>query len=100
MTFDAAVFQLQKVEKRLLTGNWAAVDGNENTPGNMIAGGFVGSGTAVAPGGTGILAQIKFKVIYSGNDDGFTRQLAINNYSDNLVGMEPEPASPSFTYKK
>ena len=100
MTFDAAVFQLQKVEKGVLTSGWAAVDGNETTPGSMITGGFMGSGTAVAPGSTGILAQIKFKVIYSGNDDGFTRQLAINNYSDNLVGMKPEPASTSFTYNK
>lgn len=100
MTFDAAVFQLEKIEKGTLCGSWAAVDGNETTPGNMIVGGFLGSGTAVAPSSNGSLAQMKFKVTYSGSDDGFSRQFTAKNYSDNIAGMKPDPASISFTFRK
>jgi len=100
MTFDPAIFQLQKIEKGLLCGDWAAVDGNEVSPGNMIVGGYMGSGTSIPPGSSGGLAQIKFKVIYSGSDDGFPRQFAIKNYSDNIAGMNPTQATATFTFRK
>ena len=100
MTFDAAIFQLQKIEKGLLSNSWTTVDGNENTPGNMIVGGFMGSGDSVPTGSSGSLVQIKFKVIYSGGDDGFSRQLTIKNYLDNIAGMKPDPASVTFTFRK
>jgi hypothetical protein len=100
MTFDAAIFQLQKIEKGFLCGSWAAVDGNETTPGNMIVGGYLGSGTSIATGSSGSLVQVKFKVIYSGSNDGFSRQLTIKNYADNIAGMKPEPASATFTFRK
>jgi hypothetical protein len=100
MTFDPAIFQLQKIEKGTLTGSWAALDGNENTPGNLIVGGYMGSGTAVASGSSGSLVQIKLKVIYSGSDNNFSRQFTIKNYVDNIAGMKPDPASATFTFRK
>jgi len=102
MTFDRNIFQLQKIEKGILCSNWADdhVDGNETTPGNMIVGGFMGSGNSVAAGSSGSLVQVKFKVIYSGSDDGFTRQFTIKNYLDNIAGMNPNPASATFTFRK
>jgi len=100
MTFDSAIFQLQKIEKGLLCGSWAAVDGNEVSSGNMIVGGYMGSGASVPPGSSGGLAQIKFKVIYSGSDNNFSRQFAIKNYSDNIAGMTPNQATATFTFRK
>lgn len=100
LTFDAAVFQHQKTDRGILCGSWATVDANESTSGNMIIGGYMGSGTSVASGSSGSLAQIKFKVIYSGIDDRFTRQFTIKNYIDNIAGMKPDPASTTFTFRK
>lgn len=100
MTFDSAIFQLQKVEKGVLSSSWATVDGNETSPGNILVGGFMGSGAPVAPGSSGSLVQIKFKVIYSGSDNGFSRQFAIKNYMDNIAGMNPNPATATFTFQK
>jgi hypothetical protein len=100
MKFDSAVFKYLNAEKGTLTGSWAAVDANVTNAGNLIAGGFVGSGTAVAEGSGGILIQFKLKVIYSGSNDNFTSQIVIKNYQDDISGMLPKRASVTFTYKK
>ena len=100
MTFDAAVFQLQKTGKGNLCGSWVTVDANESKSGKLIVGGYMGSGNSIASGNSGSLAQIKFKVIYAGSDDGFTRQFTIKNYTDNISGMKPDPASTTFTFRK
>lgn len=100
MTFDPAVFKYSSTSKSILTASWAAVDGNEASPGLAIIGGFMGSGTPVPAGSSGSLATVKIEVIYDGNDDGFSRQISIKNYKDDIGGMKPEPSSITFTFNK
>lgn len=100
LTFDPAVFQYERTDKGDLTGSWAAVDGNETSSGKLIVGGFVGSGTPIAIGSNGSLAVVKIKVIYSGSDSGFSRQISINNYLDDINSMTPMPTSTTFTFIK
>ena len=100
MNFDPAVFQYQSTHKSDLTSTWTSVDGNETSPGKVILGGFMGSGEPVPVGASGSLAIIKIKVIYSGNDDGFSRQISIKSYLDDIAGMKPDPASATFTFNK
>jgi hypothetical protein len=100
LTFDPNVFKYQSTITGSLTGSWASVDGNEVNAGNLVVGGFMGSGTPVVIKSQGSLAIVKFEVIYAGTDDGFTRQITIKNYIDGLKGMKPEPSSTTFTFKK
>jgi len=100
ITFDSAVFQYLSTGKGILTASWASVDGNETGAGKLIVGGFGGSGTPVAIGSSGILFQVKFKVIYAGSSDSFTSQITIKNYLDDISGMTPASASVAFAYKK
>jgi len=100
LTFDPNVFKYQSTNAGSLTGSWASVDGNETSSGNLTAGGFTGSGNPVVKGSQGSLATVKFEVIYSGADDGFTRQITIKNYTDDITSMKPNPASTTFTFKK
>lgn len=100
MTFDHAVFKYQSTNKSDLTGSWASVDGNEIISGKLIIGGFMGSGNPIVAGSNGSLAIIKIKVIYSGSDSGFTRQISINKYLDDIAGMSPMPTSTTFTFIK
>ena len=100
MTYDAAIFRLESTAKGSLTGSWASVDGNETSSGKMIIGGFVGSGNPVGVGSNGTLVIIKLKVIYSGDNSGFTRQISINNYLDDIAAMSPKPTSATFTFIK
>jgi len=46
LTFDSSVFEFQSVSKGSLTGNWAAVDGNETQAGTVKVVGFAGSGSS------------------------------------------------------
>ena len=100
MTYDPAIFQYESTRKGGLTGSWASVDGNEISSGKLIIGGFTGSGNPVVAGSNGSLVIIKIKVIYSGNESGFTRQISINKYLDDIVGMSPMPTSTTFTFIK
>lgn len=100
MTYDPAIFQYESTGRSDLTGSWAFVDGNEISSGKLIIGGFVGSGNPVPAGSSGSLAIIKIKVIYDGNDDGFSREISIKNYLDDIGGMKPDPSSATFTFKK
>jgi len=100
LTFDPNMFQYQSTSSGSLTGSWAAVDGNEISSGKLIVGGFTGSGTSIEKGKSGSFALVKFEVIYAGSADSLTRQITINHYKDDIVGMKPEPASTTFTYRK
>jgi len=100
MTYDPAIFQYESTGKGGLTGSWASVDGNEISPGKLIIGGFAGSGNPVVAGSSGSLAIVKIKVIYSGSDSGFTRQISIDKYLDDIAGMSPSPTSTTFTFIK
>jgi hypothetical protein len=98
MTYDPAIFQYESIGKGDLTESWASVDGNEISSGKLIIGGFVASGNPVVAGSNGSLVIIKIKVIYSGNESGFTSQISINRYLDDIVGMSPMPISTTFTF--
>jgi hypothetical protein len=100
LTYDSAIFQYESTGKGDLTASWAAVDGNETSAGKLIVGGFVGSGTPVVVGSNGSLVIIKLRVIYSGSDSGFSRQISINNYLDDINSMTPMPTSATFTFIK
>lgn len=100
LTFDPNMFQYQSTSSGSLTGSWASVDGNEISSGKLIVGGFTGSGTSIEKGESGSFTVVKFEVIYVGSAESLTRQITINHYKDDIVGMKPEPASTTFTYRK
>jgi predicted small lipoprotein YifL len=97
LTFPPKMFDYTSVSKGNLTGNWAAVDGNEVSAGNLKIGGFKGSGTAVAINSSGSIVVITFKVNGAGLSNGQQGQVCIKNYTDDITGIPPEPACASFT---
>jgi len=99
LTFDSSMFEFQSVSKGSLTGDWAAVDGNETQAGTVKIGGFAGSGKTIGTGSNGTIAVVKLKVICISCSNGQQTQLNINNYTDDISGMTPEPATTKFTYQ-
>lgn len=100
VSFDAKMFQFQEVQSGTLTGSWAAVDGNEVSPGSLKVGGFLGAGTPIPMASQGTLAEIKFKV--TGSEYGNSQQSPIctQQYTDDLTGFKPDTACVSFTLRK
>jgi hypothetical protein len=98
--FDADLFQFRRVEEGNLTETWTAVDGNEIKRGTLRLGGFTGSGTPIAQGSTGPLAEVKFKVSGSNFSDGQQSQIRIENYTDDIADMTPLPSAATFTLRK
>jgi hypothetical protein len=99
-TFDTKMFQFQEVSRGNLTGNWAAVDGNEGSSGELRAGGFAGEGTPVAKNSSGTLADLKFKVTGQSYGSGQQSQICIRQYTDDISALKPETACTTFTLKK
>jgi hypothetical protein len=100
MSFDVKMFQFQEVRSGTLTGSWAAVDGNEVSPGSLRVGGFQGAGTPVSPASQGTLAEVKFKVTGSEYGNGQQSQVCTKQYTDDLTGFQPGTACASFTLQK
>jgi len=100
LTFDSSIFEFQSVSKGSLTGDWAAVDGNKIQAGTVKVEGFAGSGSTISAGSSGTIAIVKLKVICTSCSNGQQSQLSINNYTDDISGMSPEPATTKFTYTK
>jgi hypothetical protein len=100
VAFDAKMFAFQGVVKGDITGSWASVDGNELSPGELKIGGYVGSGTPVPAKGQGKLAEFKLKVTGQDYANGQQSQVSIKQYTDDITGFRPEPASVAFTLKK
>jgi hypothetical protein len=100
MTFDADLFQFQGVNQGSLTGDWAAVDGNEIRTGTLKVGGFAGSGTPIPALSRGTIAEIVLKVVGENYSDGQTSQICINSYTDDIEGLTPNPACTTFELKK
>jgi hypothetical protein len=98
--FDADKFQFRRIEEGDLTESWAAVDGNEISGGTLRVGGFMGSGDPIAQGTTGILAEVKLKVIGSNFNDGQQSQICIENYTDDIADLTPQPSCTNFTLRK
>lgn len=99
-SFDAKMLQFQGVSSGSLTGDWAAVDGNETSPGELKVGGFVGGGTAIPKNSNGTLADLKFKVTGQSYSDGKQIQICIRQYTDDIAAFTPQPACTTFTLKK
>jgi len=100
LNFDANMFQFLSVSKGNLTGNWAAVAGNETSPGVVTVGGFAGSGTTISVGSSGSIAVVTLRVTGASYPNGQQSQLNISNYTDGIAGMSPEPANTTFTLQK
>ena len=100
MSFDIKMFQFQEVRSGNLTGSWAAVDGNEVTPGNLKVGGFQGAGTAIPVASQGTLASIRFKVTGNEYGNGQQSDICVQQYTDDLSGFTPGSACARFTLQK
>jgi hypothetical protein len=100
LTFPPKMLTYGTTSSGSLTGSWAAVDGNEVSAGNLKIGGFRGSGSAVARNSQGSLLVIKFTVDGSELSNGQQGQICIKGYTDDIVGIPPEPACASFTLTK
>jgi len=100
LTFDANMFSFQSVSQGSLTGDWAAVDGNEISSGTVKIGGFAGSGTPIPIGSAGDIVVVQFKVTCSGCSDGQQSQICMSDLTDDIAGMTPAPSCKTFTYRK
>ena len=100
MVFDSELFQFQKVERGTLTGNWAAVDGNQTSSGVATIGGFKGSASLIPVGSTGSIVVVTLKVKAASYNNNYQSQVSIRKYTDDIAGMKPEPSATTFIYKK
>ena len=98
--FDPNMFEYQGCSSGGLTGGWAAVDGNQISPGVVKVGGFAGSGKPIAVGSVGKIAVITLKVTGDSYGNGAQNQLYITAYTDEIAGMSPNPAKTTFTLQK
>lgn len=99
LTFDTNLFDYVNTKKGSLTGSWAFVDGNASG-GVVTVGGLAGSGNTIPVGSSGTIAIVTLRVTGAGYSDGHVSQLTIRSYSDDISGMQPKPASTSFTFRK
>jgi hypothetical protein len=99
LTFDTAMFQYVGTSKGGLTSSWAYVDGNE-TSGTVTIGGFAGSGTSVPVGSSGVIAVVTLTVTGASYGNGRQSTVTIRAYADDISGMQPEPATTTFTLRK
>ena len=83
-----------------LVNDWAAVDGNEVSAGNLKIGGLKGSGNTIGMNSQGSIAILKFKVDGSDLNNGQQGQICIKSYTDDIAGIPPEPACSSFILSK
>jgi len=98
--FDTQMFEFQDAGTGGLTGDWAAVDANEPSPGELKVGGFVGSGTPVAKSSSGTLVELRFKVTGQAYGNGQQSQICIRSYTDDISAFTPNPACTTFTLRK
>lgn len=99
LTFDTNMFQYVGTSKGSLTGNWTYVDGN-SVGGTVTIGGFAGSGSIISSGSSGTIAVVTLKVTGGPYSNGQQSQIIVQGYADDITGMQPEPSSTTFTYRK
>ncbi|NIM58547.1 MAG: hypothetical protein GTO16_06345 [Candidatus Aminicenantes bacterium] len=100
LTYDSNMFDYQNVSKGDLTADWGVVDGNEISPGTVIIGVLAGQADPILPGGVGSIVSITLKVTCNGCINGQQSQICIQNYTDGIAGMTPEPACAIFIYRE
>ncbi len=99
LAFDTNMFDYVGTSKGDLTGSWAFVDGN-NQSGTVTIGGLAGGASPIPAGSQGSLATVTLRVTGGSYPDGRQSQITIRNYTDEIAGMKPEPATTTFTLRK
>jgi len=100
LTYDTTMFEYQTVSKGDLTADWGVVDGNEISSGTVIIGVLAAQANPISEGGVGSIVKVTLKVTCSGCINGQQSQICIQNYTDDIVGMTPQPCCAIFTYRK
>jgi hypothetical protein len=100
LTYDATMFEYQNVSKGDLTADWGVVDGNEISSGTVIIGVLSAQADPISAGGVGSIVKVTLKVTCSGCINGQQGQICIQNYTDDIAAMTPEPSCAIFTYRK
>ena len=100
LTYDPTMFEYQTVSKGDLTADWGVVDGNEISSGTVIIGVLAAQANPISEGGVGSIVKVTLKVTCSGCINGQQSQICIQNYTDDIVGMTPQPCCAIFTYRK
>lgn len=100
LTYDATMFVYQKVSKGDLTADWGVVDGNEISSGTVRIGVLAAQGDPILAGGVGSIVKVTLKVTCTGCINGQQSQICIQNYTDGIAGMTPQPSCAIFTYRK
>ena len=99
LTYDTNLFDYITTKKGGLTSGWAFVDGNASG-GVVTIGGLAGSGGTIPVGSTGTIAVVNLRVTGAGYSNGQQSQLTIRNLSDDISGMQAQPASATFTFQQ
>jgi hypothetical protein len=99
LTYDTNLFDYLNTRKGGLTSGWAFVDGNASG-GVVTIGGLAGSGAAIPIGSTGSIAVLSLRVTGTGYSNGQQSQLTIRNLSDDISGMQAQPATVTFTFQQ
>ncbi len=100
LTFPPKMFDFLELAKGSLVNDWAAVDGNEISAGNLKIGGFKGSGNPIGKNSQGAIVMLKFTVNGSDLSNGQQGQICIKSYTDDIAGIPPEPVCSSFILSK
>jgi hypothetical protein len=100
LTYDTTMFDYQNISKGDLTADWGVVDGNEISSGTVIIGALAAQADPILAGGIGSIVNVTLKVTCAGCINGQQSQICIQNYTDDIAGMTPEPACAIFTYRK
>jgi len=100
LTYDTTMFEYQNVSKGDLTADWGVVDGNEISSGTVIIGALAAQADPILAGGIGSIVNVTLKATCAGCINGQQSQICIQDYTDGIAGMTPEPACAIFTYRK
>jgi hypothetical protein len=99
VSFPAAMFEYLGAGKGPLTSDWSFVAANPAKPGQLRVGAYAGSGTKIAPGRTGALVVLRFRVTCGACDKGTTGKFCVSGFVDGLAGMDGSDSCALFTLK-
>ena len=99
LTFDSNLFEFQSVSAGNLTGGGWTV-GWGGSGGVITIGGYAGAANPIPIGRVGSIAIVRLRVTGTGFSNGQQSQVTIRNYSDDISGMRPLPASATFTFRQ
>jgi hypothetical protein len=100
LTYDPDMFEYQSVSKGDLTADWGVVDGNEINSGTVIIAVIAAQAEPISEGGVGSIINVSLKVTCSGCINGQQSQICIQDYTDDIAGITPQPTCAIFTFRK